>query len=53
MITLNVVNKPVINATAAPTTPKARHNGAMSKVEKVINSPVSKSNSAPQIEGQS
>jgi hypothetical protein len=39
MMTLKVVNKPVSSATAAPTTPKARHKGAMSNVEKFMNGP--------------
>jgi hypothetical protein len=40
MITLKVVNNPVISATAAPTTAKTRHTGASSNVEKSINIPI-------------
>jgi len=40
MITLKVVNNPVISATAAPMTAKRRHKGASINVEKNINNPI-------------
>lgn len=52
MTTLSKVKKPVANATAAPTIPKARHKGAKSIDEDSMEFPIQNAPPAPQTEGQ-